>query len=55
MSLSHLLARQARLQPQRDAIFEGTRPWATYGQWAARSAGLARDCAAPACSPATGW
>ena len=42
MSLSHLLARQARLQPQRDAIYEGTRPWATYGQWAARSAGLAQ-------------
>jgi long-chain acyl-CoA synthetase len=42
MSLSHLLARQARLQPQRAAIFEGTRPWASYGQWAARSAGLAR-------------
>jgi long-chain acyl-CoA synthetase len=41
MSLSHLLARQARLQPQRDAIFDGTRPWASYGQWAARCAGLA--------------
>ncbi len=42
MSLSHLLARQARLQPQRHAIYEGTRPWATYGQWAARCAGLAQ-------------
>ena len=42
MSLTHLLARQARLQPQRDAIFDGTRPWANYGQWAARCAGLAQ-------------
>ena len=42
MSLSHLLLRQALLDPQRAAIFDGTRPWASYGQWAARSAALAR-------------
>ncbi len=42
MSLSHLLLRQAQRDPQRPAIFDGTRPWATYGQWAARSAALAR-------------
>lgn len=42
MSLSQLLLRQALLEPKRHAIFEGTRPCASYGQWAARSAGLAR-------------
>lgn len=42
MSLSHLLLRQALLDAQRAAIFDGTRPWASYGQWAARSAALAR-------------
>jgi long-chain acyl-CoA synthetase len=42
MSLSHLLLRRALLEPQRDAIFDGIRPWASHGQWAARSAGLAR-------------
>ena len=40
MNLAHLLARQARLQPQATAIFLGTRPWASWQQWAARSAGL---------------
>jgi long-chain acyl-CoA synthetase len=39
--LAHLLQRQARLVPDRPAIFEGSRLWATHAQWAARSAGLA--------------
>ena len=51
MTLAHLLERRARLQPQRDAIFEGGRPWATYGQWAARSAGLARRLRAAGLQP----
>ena len=42
MTLAHLLVRQARVRPDRTAIFEGTRPWATHAEWAARSAGLAR-------------
>jgi long-chain acyl-CoA synthetase len=41
MSLAHLLDRQARQAPQRQAIFCGTRCHATYGEWAARSAALA--------------
>jgi long-chain acyl-CoA synthetase len=40
MSLAHLLERQARVGSDRPAILEGTRPWATHAQWAARSAGL---------------
>jgi long-chain acyl-CoA synthetase len=42
MTLAHLLARQARAAPDRPALFEGTRAWATHAEWAARSAGLAR-------------
>ncbi|MFM7532403.1 MAG: class I adenylate-forming enzyme family protein [Rubrivivax sp.] len=42
MNLAHLLTRQARLQPQAVAIFHCTRPWATWHEWAARSAGLAQ-------------
>ena len=42
MSLAHLLLRQARLTPQRAAIFHGTAACATYGQWGARSAALAQ-------------
>ena len=41
MNLIHLLQRQARLSPDRPAIFEGSEPWASYGEWAARSAALA--------------
>jgi len=41
MSLAQLLLRQARLNPDRAAIFVGARCHATYGQWAARSAALA--------------
>jgi long-chain acyl-CoA synthetase len=42
MTLASLLLRQARLQPGRMAVFDGTQPWATYAEWAARSAALAR-------------
>ena len=42
MNLAHLLLRQARLQPDRAAIFAGCTVHASYGQWAARSAALAR-------------
>ena len=42
MTLAHLLQRQARVAPERPAIFEGSRAWATHAQWAARSAGLAQ-------------
>jgi long-chain acyl-CoA synthetase len=41
MNLAHLLARQARVDPDRVVVFEGERAWATQGQWAARCAGLA--------------
>jgi long-chain acyl-CoA synthetase len=51
MSLTHLLVRQARAQPDRDAIFHGTAPWATWGQWAARSAGLAQRLRAAGLAP----
>ncbi|MDD5333999.1 MAG: AMP-binding protein [Rhodoferax sp.] len=42
MSLAHLLLRQARQQPEREAIYHGTALHATAGQWAARSAALAQ-------------
>ncbi len=42
MNLAHLLARQARVAPDRTALFDGTRPWATHARWAARSACLAQ-------------
>ncbi len=51
MSLAHLLLRQARLAPDRPAIFDGTEPWATYGEWAARSAALAQRLRAGGLSP----
>jgi len=41
MSLTHLLLRHARMSRERPAIHYGTKVWATYGQWAERSAGLA--------------
>ena len=41
MSLAHLLARQARVAPERPAIYEGTTLHADHGLWAARSAALA--------------
>ena len=42
MSLVHLLLRHARLTPERVAILRGTQTWATHGEWAQRSAGLAQ-------------
>lgn len=42
MHLAHLLTRQALVQPERPAIFHGDQLWATYAQWACRSAGLAQ-------------
>ena len=42
MTLAHLLLRRAREAPARPALFHGTQAHATHGEWAARSAGLAR-------------
>ncbi|HET8747810.1 MAG TPA: class I adenylate-forming enzyme family protein, partial [Ramlibacter sp.] len=42
MQLVHLLIRQARQFPQRQAIYSGPAPWATFDEWARRSAGLAQ-------------
>ena len=42
MQLAHLLTRQAQTNPQREAVFFGAQLWATYAQWACRSAGLAQ-------------
>ena len=42
MSLAHLLAQQARRQPGAPAILHGTALHASYLDWAARSAGLAK-------------
>ena len=42
MTLAHLLLRRAREAPARPALFHGTQVHATHGEWAARSAGLAR-------------
>ncbi len=41
MNLAHLLARVARADPNRPAIFHGTAPVASYGDWAGRAARLA--------------
>nr|UOZ97291.1 Long-chain-fatty-acid--CoA ligase [Cupriavidus sp.] len=41
MNLAQLLIRQAQMAGDRPAIFSGTTPWATYNQWAQRSAALA--------------
>jgi long-chain acyl-CoA synthetase len=51
MSLVQLLIRQARCDPSRVAILHGTTPWATHGQWAARSAGLAQRLRAAGLAP----
>ncbi|HMQ71495.1 MAG: AMP-binding protein [Rhodoferax sp.] len=51
MNLAHLLLRQARLQPDRAAIFAGCTVHASYGQWAARSAALARRLRAAGLAP----
>jgi len=42
MLLTHLLTRQARAHAHRVAVLLGTTRWATYGEWAARSAGCAQ-------------
>jgi long-chain acyl-CoA synthetase len=51
MSLAHLLLRRAREAPGRAAIFSGPRRHATYGEWAARSAGLAQRMEAASLAP----
>ena len=51
MTLGHLLTRQARMSPDRVAVFEGSAPWATCSQWAARSAGLAQRLRAAGLAP----
>ena len=51
MSLAHLLVRQARQQPDRAAIFRGEQVHASHRQWAARSAGLARQLRAAGLQP----
>ena len=43
MHLAHLLIRQAQVHATREAIFLGDQVWATYAQWACRSAGLAQQ------------
>ncbi len=42
MHLAHLLTRQALSHGEQAAIFDGSTVWATYSQWACRSAGLAQ-------------
>ena len=51
MNLAQLLLRQATVHPDRVAIFEGVRPWATHGEWARRSAGLASRLRAAGLQP----
>lgn len=51
MSLVHLLLRQARHSPNRPAILLGAEVWATHGQWAQRSAGLAQRMVAAGLAP----
>ena len=51
MTLAHLLLRQALADPGRPAILDGMRAWASYGEWAARSAGLAQRLHAAGLAP----
>jgi long-chain acyl-CoA synthetase len=51
MNLAQLLLRQARLQPDRPAIFSGRAAHASHGEWAARSASLARRFQAQGLKP----
>jgi len=51
MTLVDLLTRQARADPDRVAILHGPTRWATYGQWAARSAGSAQRLRASGLAP----
>jgi long-chain acyl-CoA synthetase len=43
LNLAHLLQRQARMDPERPAILNGTQLMATHGQWAQRCQQLARQ------------
>ena len=51
MTLAHLLLAQARAEPARPAILDGVRGWASYGEWAARSASLAQRLRAAGLAP----
>ena len=51
MTPAHLLLRQALVAPGRMALFDGQQPCATYGDWAARSAGLAQRLRAAGLQP----
>jgi len=51
MQLAQLLRRQAETYGGQEAIFEGTEVWATYAQWACRSAGLAQRLVAAGFQP----
>ena len=51
MNLIHLLLRHTRLSPHRPALFLGSAPWASYGEWAARSAALAQHLRAAGLQP----
>jgi len=49
--LAQLLVRQARLRPGEAAVFEGSAPHASFGQWADRSAALAQRLRAAGLQP----
>ena len=51
MNLAQQLARVARLDPDRPALFNGTQPVCTYGEWAQRAARLAASFAAAGLNP----
>ncbi|MGA1252828.1 MAG: AMP-binding protein [Burkholderiaceae bacterium] len=51
MNLAQLLVRQAHMAGDRPAIFSGTAAWATYSQWAQRSAALAQRCRSSGLEP----
>ena len=51
MNLAHLLQSQARMAPERPAIFLGTQVVATHGQWAQRCQQLARQFQAAGLQP----
>ena len=51
MNLAHLLQRQARMAPERPAIFLGTQMVATHGQWAKRCQQLAAQFQAAGLQP----
>jgi long-chain acyl-CoA synthetase len=51
LNLAHLLQRQARVDPLRPAVLNGTQVVATYGQWAQRCQQLARQFQAAGLQP----